>query len=773
MMEYPSHEGLLAVEMELEDMTSCALSSWATTLDRIRASRRPPHGYGSGFVRANTVTRLFRGGMQRVNRLEELIKMSQTLQRSELEKVLSGVNLLQESTLPDHSVHARSFLFGKGFSIKNLREKQGKDFQDMVNSWSNNLKGLVGVIMEYGTEENERSIELGVHNGRRIFVPAKKHSLQTQQTVVSNRVDSMDLEDEFHDYTAEVAAAFEPRQSKHSHTVAQFIQSQPGQAPIFPQGGQVEETHDYAVPIVQDEKNEPNGQKKKNVRVSIQEDGGAGMPEHLPNGLVKPPQPKSGLLPEQHPAMGVGIGGASEERMQQPISMQQPRLSKGVVRPPATPMQTEFAEPPMKLMGQVSSQPRHTPLDKSSLKTTGSLQQEESAKHSSARVASPSRPGTAASGGIMLARPGTSASGVRPGTSASAARPGTSGRPGTGASSSAQKKIGFNNFDVAADQFPDHPVGAMERSVRNLIEVNYEYQADQAHQMSGFLPPIDLATGTHNNSKPSAGPGPAMFTQVNSQGISPAGRPMPRQSRPSNSRSSSKKRPNDLQQDFGIDPVCGSPPQPESKFRREHLGHSGSLVKPGRMASPEQHDNRPTLQEAWPSFDSKNGSTNNLFTSVSYEDSSSRRRTPSPPEGRPSPQRRHIGTAPGMGHSRSAANLPNNRSRTPGDGSTFKGGIFHKPPPGWTDPSRSTTTPGTNNPFGNLTKSSSDNSYGTSPSRAQTPALAVQPMGARPSPNGLINAQSLPALHPRHMPDVKSYTRPGHENVHCFMQFSF
>ena len=76
-------------------------ASWELTLERLKACRRPPAGYGNGFARAQQFLRRFRQGQGRLARLGELRSLVDKLQRQELEKVVDAVNLLQESRAPD------------------------------------------------------------------------------------------------------------------------------------------------------------------------------------------------------------------------------------------------------------------------------------------------------------------------------------------------------------------------------------------------------------------------------------------------------------------------------------------------------------------------------------------------------------------------------------------------------------------------------------------------------------------------------------------------
>ena len=65
LLEYPALMTELALEQEMEDLNGCALASWEGVLEKIKNSRRPPAGVGSGFVSSRLFRRLFLGCVHR------------------------------------------------------------------------------------------------------------------------------------------------------------------------------------------------------------------------------------------------------------------------------------------------------------------------------------------------------------------------------------------------------------------------------------------------------------------------------------------------------------------------------------------------------------------------------------------------------------------------------------------------------------------------------------------------------------------------------------
>ncbi len=599
-------------------MTSCALSGWSTTLDRIRAARRPPHGYGDGFVRTNTVCRLFRGGMQRVSRLEEMIRMSQTIQRSELEKVVAGVNLLQESTLPDYSIAARRFLFGKGFSLKNLKEKTGQEFQDMVQSWTENLKGLVEEIVDYGNDANNRSIELSVHVGRRTFIPAKNLKKDASQSALNSRSHSGDSGNANAHFALErpMPTSLPPLEQALDHVInddkleeiIEVPEEDNQEVNVDPAG------RDVRLTVVQGAvKMPPKGKISHNPAMSRNRDA---QPEPVfpaqqqssPARQKQAAAPRGELAPRAK-AQGSKLPPLSPMSQQFPDIPQQevkkPKALAKIPRPAPTPMQVQFDAPPMNIQA-----PEVPP---------------QQAVH---------------------------------------------------------------HVDVSADL-------PQEQSVRELVE------EDGAAREDSFLPAISNPVQ------------PSIFTNVEKRSLTPAlrdpssewsSRPASR-AQPSRQSTGPPRQPQPQKSNWELRSGNGPAAAPTGS----RLGHSGALRKPPR----QQSQSHQTLDQNWPEF----GVTAH--------------RADSPP-GRP------INTAPNVQKDYSTTEFGDQRSHTPGLGA---GRPRMQKPKGWSDPSRSTTTPGSN-VFGNMTMGSgTDNSFGSDPSRAATPA--TRPVAQlRPSPSADIIGKS-------------------------------
>ncbi|CAD7926657.1 unnamed protein product, partial [Amoebophrya sp. A25] len=113
LLEYPALMTELAMEQELEDLNGCALASWEGILERLKQSRRPPSGVGSGFVSTRLFRRLFLGCIHRISRQNDLRKMTESLILAELEKACDAVHLLQESTFPEQCAPIREHIFGR------------------------------------------------------------------------------------------------------------------------------------------------------------------------------------------------------------------------------------------------------------------------------------------------------------------------------------------------------------------------------------------------------------------------------------------------------------------------------------------------------------------------------------------------------------------------------------------------------------------------------------------------------------------------------------
>lgn len=166
LLELPPTEDEIAIEAELEDLNQCAQGNWMTTLEHIRGAQRPPHGTGSGYVSRGAFLRLFQGARQRLARHHELSQMVDNLKRAELDRVLQGVHFLMESDVPDEDAATRDAIFGRGFTHANLNGSVGLYFDKLVKRWDRYAGKVVSSL-----QANRNLIELGVHMGRRNFVP--------------------------------------------------------------------------------------------------------------------------------------------------------------------------------------------------------------------------------------------------------------------------------------------------------------------------------------------------------------------------------------------------------------------------------------------------------------------------------------------------------------------------------------------------------------------------------------------------------------------------
>lgn len=166
LLEFPPTDAQLAIEVELEDLNACAMGNWEATLEQIRASQRPPLGHGSGYCPRGAFLRLFQGTRQRISRMDELIQMAEKLKRAELLRMLEGVHLLMESTLPDEDVAMREAIFGRGITEANLvAAKSGMECQVLSKRWGNHASRVISILLQ-----RPEDVELGVHLGRRTFM---------------------------------------------------------------------------------------------------------------------------------------------------------------------------------------------------------------------------------------------------------------------------------------------------------------------------------------------------------------------------------------------------------------------------------------------------------------------------------------------------------------------------------------------------------------------------------------------------------------------------
>lgn len=89
------------MEQELQDLNACALSSWEGILEKLKASRRPPIGLGSGYVKPQLFRRLFLGAVHRLSRQGEMREMCDALMKAELEKVYNDlITFISRNRLP-------------------------------------------------------------------------------------------------------------------------------------------------------------------------------------------------------------------------------------------------------------------------------------------------------------------------------------------------------------------------------------------------------------------------------------------------------------------------------------------------------------------------------------------------------------------------------------------------------------------------------------------------------------------------------------------------
>ena len=169
-LETEPNDAELAIEQELADLNECARGSWETTLQQIRMAQLPPHGSGPGHCTRGCFLRLFQSARQRIRRHGELIAMSIALKRAELQRVLEGVHLLMESTLPDEDTALREAIFGRGFTQTKLNGSTSfLDFAALEKSWDHGVARIVDRIASM-----EDDVRVGAHVGRRSFVCAGK-----------------------------------------------------------------------------------------------------------------------------------------------------------------------------------------------------------------------------------------------------------------------------------------------------------------------------------------------------------------------------------------------------------------------------------------------------------------------------------------------------------------------------------------------------------------------------------------------------------------------
>lgn len=166
LLEVPPCDDQLLMEMELEDLNACAVSSYESTIAQVRSCQRPPLGYGSGYCPRSAFIRLFQGTTQRITRMDELLHMIEKLKRAELLRVMHGVHLLMESTLPNDDGRLRDAIFGRGITESALvTAKTGTDLLHLSQKWRSQVSRITNILLK-----REYDIELGVHLDRRTFM---------------------------------------------------------------------------------------------------------------------------------------------------------------------------------------------------------------------------------------------------------------------------------------------------------------------------------------------------------------------------------------------------------------------------------------------------------------------------------------------------------------------------------------------------------------------------------------------------------------------------
>eukprot|EP00929_Paragymnodinium_shiwhaense_P074690 TRINITY_DN38231_c0_g5_i1.p1 TRINITY_DN38231_c0_g5~~TRINITY_DN38231_c0_g5_i1.p1 ORF type:complete len:1194 (+),score=292.08 TRINITY_DN38231_c0_g5_i1:125-3706(+) len=160
----PAH---LALSVELDDITSCAMGIWESTLEFIRSSQQPPLGHGTGYCSRGAFLRLFLSAQRNIGRIDDLIALAETLKRSELQQVVEGVRFLMESALPDEDPALRNAIFGRGLNESAITAAQTSvEFHALARRIGWQLSSIICILFRRTTV-----VQLGTHPGRRIYVP--------------------------------------------------------------------------------------------------------------------------------------------------------------------------------------------------------------------------------------------------------------------------------------------------------------------------------------------------------------------------------------------------------------------------------------------------------------------------------------------------------------------------------------------------------------------------------------------------------------------------
>jgi len=92
--------------------------------------------------------------------------MIEKLKRAELLRVMHGIHLLMESTLPNDDGRLRDAIFGKGITESALvAAKTGTDLLHLSQKWCLQVSRITDIMLK-----REDNIELGVHLDRRTFM---------------------------------------------------------------------------------------------------------------------------------------------------------------------------------------------------------------------------------------------------------------------------------------------------------------------------------------------------------------------------------------------------------------------------------------------------------------------------------------------------------------------------------------------------------------------------------------------------------------------------